>query len=206
MNIPFLKQRLLPFCLLALALLGAGAPLRAQRPPPSTGERVLRLEQVEITGAGKTRPTLIAALLALEPGDPVDPAGLVAAKRRLLDTGYFHSVQLSTRPGSARGRVVVVINVVERHRPYFDTGFGFRDPEGWYLTLLGLRSENPLGRGGRASAGLRLGFRTWGAEAELRMPLTVDRRLDLRLRLRAYEEQTLWYEEELGWSGLYDAT
>jgi outer membrane protein assembly factor BamA len=167
-------------------------------------ERVLRVEAVEIQGAGKTRDAVILQLLDLEPGDAVDAGVLAAKRRRLIASGYFEEVELSSRPGAARGGVVLVLRVRERHRPYFDTGFGFRDPEGWYLTLLGLRAENPLGRGGRATAGLRLGFRTWGAEGELYLPLRADRSLALRLRLRAYEEQTLWYEPEIGWRGLYD--
>jgi len=147
---------------------------------------------------------VIRQLLGLSPGDAIDAESVFQGRERLVRSGFFHDVSLSTRPGARRGLVILVLNVRERHQPYLDTGFGFRDPEGWYLTLLGLRSENPFGYGGRATAGIRFGFRTVGLEGELRMPLRADRRLSLRVRLRGYEEQALWYETEPGWQGLYD--
>ena len=201
--------------LAALAVL-VPAPARAapaateptrQTAAGSTGAqpaRVLRLESVEITGAFKTRPTVIRRLLGLSPGDALTPASLAAARGRLLASGYFRSVNVSTRPGAERGDVVLVLDLRERHLPYLDTGFGWRDPEGWYLNVIGLRAENPLGLGGRATAGARLGFRTAGSEAELFLPLTADRRLALRLRVGRAEEQALWYQYEPGWQGLYD--
>lgn len=163
---------------------------------------MLRLEALEVSGNWKTRESVLHRLAALSPGDPLDPSALDALRDRLLASGYFHEVQIDTRPGAERGSVIVALRVVERHRPYLDTGFGFRDPEGWYLTLLGLRSENPFGLGGWLRAGAQLGFRNIGADAELSLPRT--RNLELRLRLRTVEEQLLWYENEPGWLGLYD--
>ncbi len=190
------------FWLLLILLMGMPVSPSARIPEP--GERVLSMEALEITGKGKTRDAVIHRLVAISPGDALDGAALSAARQRLLASGYFHEVEISTRPGTRRGQVVVMLGLRERHRPYLDTGFGFRDPEGWYLTLIGLRSENPLGLGGRASAGVQLGFRSVGGLGELRLPLRGDRKLELQLRVRGVDEQLLWYENEPGWQGLYD--
>ena len=58
--------------------------------------------------------------------------------------------------------------------------------------------------GGRATAGVLLGFRTTGAEAELLQPLRAAGDLALRLRMHGQQEMLLWYENEPGWRGLYD--
>jgi len=180
----------------------AAAPSAAAEAAPAA--RALRVESIAFRGQWKTREALLARTLALAPGDAVDAAALAAARARLVETGWFDAVDVSAEPGSERGLLRVLVSLRERQRPYLDTGFGFRDPEGWYLTLVGLRVENPVGLGGRATAGLQLGFRTAGAEAEWLQPLTAGGALAARLRLRIQNEKLLWYENEPGWIGLYD--
>ena len=176
-------------------------PTAAEAAPAARG---LVIESVNFTGQWKTRKAVLERLLGLAPGDAVDAATLAAARARLYDSGYFDSVEIATEPGAERGAVRVTVSLRERHRPYVDTGFGFRDPEGWYLTLLGLRFENPVGLGGRATLGLQLGFRTAGAEVEWLQPLRARGDLALRLRAGVRNEKLLWYENEPGWLGLYD--
>ncbi|MEJ2721612.1 MAG: POTRA domain-containing protein, partial [bacterium] len=114
-------------------------------PAPKTAEhRTLRLESVEIHGNNRTSDDIIMRHLTLSPGDEVNVDNLEANRRRLLATDYFESVEFSTRPGSERGRVILVIDVRERGFPTFETGFGYDDLYGWFLTLLGLRVDNPL--------------------------------------------------------------
>lgn len=181
---------------------GGGWTAAAEEAAPAP--RSLRVESVTFSGQWKTRETLLARTLALAPGEAVDAESLAAARARLVETGWFDAVELSTEPGSERGLLQVLVSLRERHRPYLDTGFGFRDPEGWYLTLIGLRMENPVGLGGRATAGLQLGFRTAGAEAQWLQPFTAGGALAARLALRIQNEKLLWYENEPGWIGLYD--
>lgn len=188
----------------ALAAEPAAGAVAAAAPPAAPAARALRVESIAFSGQWKTREALLRERLGLAPGDPVDAAALAAARARLLETGWFDAVELSTEPGSARGLLRVLVGLHERQRPYLDTGFGFRDPEGWYLTLIGLRMENPVGLGGRATAGLQLGFRTAGAAAEWLQPFTAGGGLAARLSLRIQNEKLLWYENEPGWIGLYD--
>ncbi|MBC8367658.1 BamA/TamA family outer membrane protein [bacterium] len=164
----------------------------------------LKVAAVEIEGTWKTRDSVVLELLDLRPGDDLDPAALRRGRERLLRSGYFYELEISSRPGELRGEVILVLSLLERHRPYLDTGFGYRDSGGWYLNLLSLRSENTLGFGDRTTLGFQLGFRTAGLSLESWMPLKDDSSLALRLRLSALSEEHLWYEEEPGWDGLFD--
>jgi outer membrane protein assembly factor BamA len=60
---------------------------------------------------------VVLRYLPFEPGDiiDVDDPKVELARYRLLTTGFFRDVQFSLRKGSERGRVVLVIDVVERN-------------------------------------------------------------------------------------------
>ncbi len=190
----------LHFAALVLGLLVLGAPWLAHAQQP----RSLKVVEVEIEGAWKTRDSVVLELLDLRPGDDLDPVTLMRGRERLLRSGFFYEVEISSRAGEARGEVILELSLRERHRPYLDTGFGYRDSGGWYLNLLSLRSENTLGLGDRTTLGFQLGFRTAGLSLESWLPLKVDSSLAMRLRLSALSEDRLWYEEEPGWDGLFD--
>ena len=157
---------------------------------PST-EKVLRLESVRITGNERTRDKIILSHLGLKPGDPIDVDVLHAARQRLVATDYFSEVDLSTRPGSERGAVIVVVDVEERGFPVFETGFGYDDLYGWFVTLLGVRFDNTFGPESRLRLGWRFGFRVIGVDVQFDKPLT--RRLSLGLAAYAYNQDQLFY-------------
>ena len=56
------------------------------------------VEEVVVTGAGRTRPELISRALEIEAGQPVDVAGWNLARRRLYGTGAFRSVDIEAQP------------------------------------------------------------------------------------------------------------
>lgn len=95
----------------------AGASQKA--PPEGSAAESVRyiLEGLEIRGNVKTRTSVLEAHVPLQRGDvlDVDDPILQAIRYRLLGTGFFRTVQLSLRKGSARGRVLLVIDVVERN-------------------------------------------------------------------------------------------
>lgn len=117
-------------------LLGLGGPVRADQPPalaaldraPAGDEpagdgdgvddfgRQIEIEAIEVVGNDDTSTRVIIQALPFAVGDH-----LAAGARRLRDArfkvlalGYFRKVSLAMRRGSARGRVVVVVTVVER--------------------------------------------------------------------------------------------
>jgi len=75
------------------------------------------LEGIDVVGNTKTRRSVVEHYVPFHRGDvlDVDDPALELTRYRLLGTGFFRDVQLSLRKGSARGRVILVIEVTERN-------------------------------------------------------------------------------------------
>ncbi|TCT40384.1 outer membrane protein assembly factor BamA [Martelella mediterranea] len=113
------------------------------------------IERIEITGNTRTRDFVIRREFDLAEGDAYNREMIARAKRRLEGLGYFSSVNISTQPGSAPDRVVIVVDVEDEPTGSFSIGAGY-DAEGDALVLeLGVEERNFLGRGQyiKASAG-----------------------------------------------------
>jgi outer membrane protein insertion porin family len=162
----------------------------------------LRLERIEITGNERTTSSVVLRHLELVPGDAVDADILGAARARLLATGYFKSAEFSTQPGTQRGDVVLNVALVERSNPVFETGFGYNDLNGWFLTLLGVRFDNSLGADSQLRFGLRVGFRMLGVDGEWHKPISRGGRLALNTRLFLYGTNQVFYESSVDSTGL----
>jgi outer membrane protein insertion porin family len=97
----------------------APAPPRDLAAPGQAEVETLRylLEGIEIRGNTKTRQRVIEHYVPFHRGDvlDVDDPSLELTRYRLLGTGFFRDVQLSLRKGSARGRVILVVEVTERN-------------------------------------------------------------------------------------------
>ncbi len=74
------------------------------------------LEGIEVRGNTKTSTRVVLRYVPFSPGDVinVDSPAVELSRFRLLGTGFFRSVEFSLKKGSARGLVVLVIDVVER--------------------------------------------------------------------------------------------
>jgi len=161
--------------------------------PVTARQKALRLESIEITGNKRTRSSIIEAYLRLQVGDPVDVDILDAARQRLISSDYFDSVEFSTRPGGERGSVVLVIEVDERGYPSFETGFGYDDLYGWFMTLLGLRFDNTFGPESKLQVGWRFGYRLSGIDATFYHPLKPAGRIGIGAAAWGYNQEQLFY-------------
>ncbi len=95
-------------------------------------------------------------------------------------------------PGGERGTVVLVVDVEER-RASFETGFGYDDLDGWFLTLLGLRVDNSFGTESRFRLGYRFGFRISGIDAEWDQTLRPGGAYGLNLRGYLFQRHHLFF-------------
>lgn len=100
-----------------------GPPPLPDAPPPDepTGGHgefgpLILIEAIEVTGNISTQTELIRRTLPLQPGDVVHASDkrLRDARFKVLALGFFRDVNLAMRKGSARGQVVLEVNVVER--------------------------------------------------------------------------------------------
>ncbi len=97
-------------------LLPGGAPLRTELQLEDASLRYL-IEDIEVRGNTKTQRRVVEHFVPFRRGDvlDVDNPALELTRYRLLGSGFFRDVQLSLRKGSARGRVILVIEVTERN-------------------------------------------------------------------------------------------
>jgi outer membrane protein insertion porin family len=95
-----------------MRVLGAQASLA----PASLGFKYV-LEGIEVRGNAATLARVVLRYVPFHTGDvlDVDDREIELTRFRLLGTGFFRDVQLSLRRGTRRGRVILVITVVERN-------------------------------------------------------------------------------------------
>ncbi|MCP4571342.1 MAG: BamA/TamA family outer membrane protein [bacterium] len=120
--------------------------------------RILRLEKVTVSGATRTSHEAVVEHLPLQAGQPIDQATLVAAVEELRASRLFRQVEFYTRPGSARGQIILVLDVQE-HGADFRWALGNTDLDGWYLVPIKMAWDNVSGRGDFLDAQWRFGFR-----------------------------------------------
>ncbi len=95
----------------------------------------LLLETVTVQGA-EVDLNELTRVLGLRTGDAVDQQDLLDAVERLRESDLFAEVEFFVRPGSERGRVELVLEVVARESRTAQVdvrlGTGVSDVDGWY--------------------------------------------------------------------------
>ncbi len=111
------------------------------------GERAY-VERIEIRGNTRTRDYVIRREFDVGEGDAFNQEMVARAKRRLEALGYFSSVNISTQPGSAADRVVIVVDVQDQSTGSFGIGAGYSAGDGGgFLVEASIEEKNFLGRG-----------------------------------------------------------
>jgi outer membrane protein assembly factor BamA len=150
---------------MAIALLCICGPVFkfafAEAPAVGAASRSLVLEAIETVGNDRTSHQTVLLYLPLRAGDSVDQTVLLSAVEQLRQSGLFAAVDFYTRPGSERGRVVLVLEVEEKGLEV-RFGTGYSDLSGWYLIPAELALDNRLGRGEKINLQLKLGYRYSG--------------------------------------------
>jgi len=146
--------------ILTLHLAGSGFPFAQVRPrldrDPTNltigvtfvvdeGPRVY-VERIDVRGNARTRDYVVRREFEIAEGDALNRVLLDRAERRLRNTGYFSEVRITTEPGSAPDRVILVVNVVEQPTGELSFGIGYSTSEG-IIGDVSLTERNFLGRG-----------------------------------------------------------
>jgi outer membrane protein insertion porin family len=120
------------------------------------------IERIDIRGNTKTRDYVIRREFDLAEGDAYNRVLVDRAERRLRELGYFKTVQISTEPGSAPDKVVLVVNVEDQSTGSFSVSVGVSTSEG-LIGEVALEETNFLGRGQavRVSVGGSTSSRTY---------------------------------------------
>lgn len=153
----------------------------------------LVVEHIKILGARKTKLRVIERYLQVHEGKVLTPELLERDQQSLLATNFFKRVELSTEPGSARGKVVVVIEVQERRTPTLEFAGGYSELDGWYISPLGVRYDNLFGTGHFLGLRAVLGDRVGGLNMRFYQPNLFNHPLNLQLDLDALGRDLIHY-------------
>ncbi len=95
---------------------------------------VATFERIEIVGNDKTRDKVIRRELRIFEGEKFNGTGLRESKQRVTALGFFETVEISTKRGSADDKIVATVEVKERPTGTFQIGAGFSSYENFILT------------------------------------------------------------------------
>ena len=168
---------------LALALAKSGSPFaaalpRSERLPDQrlinlvytiVGDKRVYVERIDIHGNIKTRDEVIRREFDLVEGDAYNRALIERGERRLKQLGYFKTVKISEKPGSAPDRVVVDVALEEDKTGIFSVMGGYSGTDGLSATVT-VGDANFLGTGDIAKASATVGQYTRGFDLSLTDP------------------------------------
>ncbi|MEZ5851451.1 MAG: outer membrane protein assembly factor BamA [Hyphomicrobiaceae bacterium] len=109
------------------------------------GPRVY-IERINVVGNTRTRDHVIRREFRLAEGDAYNPMLVDRAKKRLQGLGFFKTVEVKRRPGSAPDRVVLDVEVMEQPTGELSFGAGYSTSEG-VIGDISLTERNLMGNG-----------------------------------------------------------
>src|SRR5205085_3625808 len=108
-----------------------------------------------VVGNTKTRDKVIRRELRINEGELYNGTAIRLSRARVTALGYFDSVEINTRRGSADDKMVLDVTVKEKLTGTFQVGFGFTGGESFFGQAQ-LAQNNLLGYGHTASLSLQI--------------------------------------------------
>jgi len=93
-----------------------------------------RFERIEVVGNDKTRDKVVRRELRLYEGELYSGTALRLSKGRVMALGFFETVEITTKKGSADDLIVATVEVKEKATGSFQLGAGFSSYENFILT------------------------------------------------------------------------
>jgi outer membrane protein insertion porin family len=104
------------------------------------------IERINIIGNARTLDYVIRREFRLAEGDAYNPSMVDKAKKRLQSMGFFKTVDIKRRQGSAPDRVILDVDLVEQSTGELSFGAGFSTSEG-VIGDISISERNLLGKG-----------------------------------------------------------
>ena len=134
------------------------------------------VERINITGNTRSEDRILRREIPFVEGDLFTLQKLQRARQRLVNLGYFETVNVTTQPGTDKTRIIVNVEVTERPTGIFSIGGGFSSVDSFVGTL-DISQNNFLGRGWQLSLRLRLGVNSQQGVISFTEPWLFDRPL-----------------------------
>ncbi len=139
------------------------------------GPRVY-VERIDISGNVRTLDSVIRREIRLAEGDAFNAALLRRSRQRIINLGFFETVDVRTEPGSAPDRTVIKVKVSERSTGELSFGAGYSTTDG-PLGDVRFRERNLLGRGQDVTANFTLSARRQNVQFSFTEPWFLEREL-----------------------------
>lgn len=111
------------------------------------------IQRIDVQGNTTTQDAVIRRQFNASEGDPLNPRALKAAEARIKALGFFKSVQVTTKPGSAPDEAIVDVNVVEQPTGTLSLGGTYGVNQGFGVAI-NFSESNFLGTGDQVSASI----------------------------------------------------
>jgi outer membrane protein insertion porin family len=142
------------------------------------GSPHLYVERIDISGNSKTRDDVIRREFDFVEGDAYNRALVDRGERRLRQLGYFKTVKIGTRPGSAPDRVVLDVTVEEQKTGIFSVMGGYSAQAGASVQTA-ISDRDFLGTGDTAKASFTVGQYVRGFDFGVTDPYALGPRVSL---------------------------
>jgi outer membrane protein insertion porin family len=113
------------------------------------------IERIDIVGNTKTRDKVIRRELRVYEGELYNGTGVRRSKERVTALGFFETVDITQKPGSADDKIVLQLEVKEKATGTFQVGLGFSNVENFIFTAQ-VSQNNFLGWGQSVSASAQI--------------------------------------------------
>ena len=134
------------------------------------------VERINVSGNVRSQDKILRREIPMVEGDLFTLQKLQRARQRLVNLGYFDSVNVTTQPGTDKTKIVVNVEVTERPTGLFSLGGGFSSVDA-FIGTIDLSQRNFLGRGWEVSLRLRAGSSTQQGSLSFTEPWLFDRPL-----------------------------
>jgi len=151
------------------------------------------VERINISGNVRSEDKILRRELPLHEGELYTLQAKERARQRLVNLGYFETVNVDTLPGSDKTKIIVNVVVVERATGLFSIGGGYSSVDSLVGTI-DLAQRNFLGRGWEVAIRIRAGAVTQQGTISFTDPWLFDRPLsggfDIYKSIRDYQDYT----------------
>ncbi|MFL5345227.1 MAG: outer membrane protein assembly factor BamA [Hyalangium sp.] len=113
------------------------------------------IERIDLIGNSKTRDRVIRRELRVYEGELYNGTGVRKSKERVTALGFFETVDITQKPGSADDKIVLQVEVKEKATGTFQIGLGFSNVENFIFTAQ-VSQNNFLGWGQSVSASAQI--------------------------------------------------
>jgi outer membrane protein insertion porin family len=134
------------------------------------------VERINISGNTRSEDRILRRELPFVEGDLFTLQKLQRARQRLINLGYFESVNVETQPGTDKTRIIVNVEVTERPTGVFSIGGGYSSVDSFVGTL-DISQNNFLGRGWQVALRIRAGGTSQQGTISFTEPWLFDRPL-----------------------------